>query len=68
MDLNQRPSDYEPDELTKLLYPATMAEDEGFEPPRGSLRLSVFKTDPFNQAWVIFHKQLLIYYIKYNSN
>ncbi len=31
-----------------------MAEDEGFEPPRESPHLSVFKTDPFNQAWVIF--------------
>ena len=31
-----------------------MAEDEGFEPPRDFRRLSVFKTDPFNQAWVIF--------------
>ena len=29
-----------------------MAEEEGFEPPRGLTRLSVFKTDPFSQAWV----------------
>lgn len=35
-----------------------MAEDEGFEPPRGFHRLSVFKTDPFNQTWVIFQKML----------
>ena len=31
-----------------------MAEDEGFEPPRQFPDLSVFKTDPFNQTWVIF--------------
>lgn len=31
-----------------------MAEDEGFEPPREFPHLSVFKTDPFNQTWVIF--------------
>ena len=30
-----------------------MADDEGFEPPRALLHLSVFKTDPFNRAWVI---------------
>lgn len=42
-----------------------MAEDEGFEPPRGFHRLSVFKTDPFNQAWVIFHDALKA--IKYNN-
>ena len=29
-----------------------MAEEEGFEPPRGVTRLSVFKTDPFSQTWV----------------
>ena len=29
-----------------------MAEEEGFEPPRGLTRLSVFKTDPFSQTWV----------------
>ena len=37
-----------------------MAEDEGFEPPRDFRRLSVFKTDPFNQAWVIFHVMVLL--------
>lgn len=36
-----------------------MAEDEGFEPPRGFRRLSVFKTDPFNQTWVIFQLILI---------
>ena len=29
-----------------------MAENGGFEPPRGLTRLSVFKTDPFSQTWV----------------
>ena len=29
-----------------------MEEEEGFEPPRGMTRLSVFKTDPFSQTWV----------------
>lgn len=36
-----------------------MAEDEGFEPPRTFLHLSVFKTDPFNQAWVILQNPVL---------
>jgi hypothetical protein len=30
-----------------------MAEEEGFEPPRALRRLSVFKTDPFSQTWVL---------------
>ena len=29
-----------------------MEEVEGFEPPRGINRLSVFKTDPFSRTWV----------------
>ena len=29
-----------------------MEEVEGFEPPRGVTRLSVFKTNPFSQTWV----------------
>lgn len=37
-----------------------MAEDEGFEPPREFPHLSVFKTDPFNQTWVIFHIMVLL--------
>ena len=32
--------------------PDKMEEVEGFEPPRGVTRLSVFKTDPFSQTWV----------------
>ena len=36
MDLNQRPSGYEPDELPSCSTPRykLMAEKEGFEPPR----------------------------------
>jgi hypothetical protein len=41
-----------------LLHPAIikiMEEEEGFEPPRGVTRLSVFKTDPFSRTWVFLH-------------
>ena len=34
-----------------------MEEVEGFEPPRGVTRLSVFKTDPFSQTWVYLRKE-----------
>ncbi len=34
-----------------------MAEEEGFEPPRALTPLSVFKTDPFSQAWVFLRKK-----------
>ncbi len=33
-----------------------MEEVEGFEPPRDSRRLSVFKTDPFSRTWVYLHE------------
>jgi hypothetical protein len=39
-----------------------MEEEEGFEPPRGMTRLSVFKTDPFSRTWV-FLRVDKIYYI-----
>ena len=39
-----------------------LEEVEGFEPPRDSRRLSVFKTDPFSQTWVYLHID-----IKYNN-
>ena len=35
-----------------IIYKMKMEEEEGFEPPRGVTRLSVFKTDPFSQTWV----------------
>lgn len=38
-----------------------LEEVEGFEPPRDSRRLSVFKTDPLSQTWVYLHID-----IKYN--
>ena len=41
-----------------------MEEEEGFEPPRGLTRLSVFKTDPFSQTWVFLR---IIYYIINNQ-
>ena len=34
-----------------------MEEEEGFEPPRVLTPLSVFKTDPFSQAWVFLRKK-----------
>ena len=37
-----------------------MEEEEGFEPPRGMTRLSVFKTDPFSQTWVFLRIKKLI--------
>ena len=37
-----------------------MAEEEGFEPPRGVTRLSVFKTDPFSQTWVFLQKSYMV--------
>src|SRR6478609_1277613 len=61
-DLNLRPSGYEPDELPNCSTPRRyyiikkMEEVEGFEPPRDSRRLSVFKTDPFSRTWVYLHE------------
>lgn len=60
MDLNQRPLGYEPSELPncsipRYQYKITMAEKEGFEPPRRLPDLLVFKTSPFNQTWVFLH-------------
>ncbi len=107
MDLNHRPSGYEPDELpdcstprrfkvygccffkeenisssriasvpscvdvTRCLFDDAdarcstprsfimMAEEEGFEPPRGLTRLSVFKTDPFSRTWVFLRNEMV---------
>ena len=51
-----------------------MEEVEGFEPPRGVTRLSVFKTDPFSQTWVYlqnykmsFRQGLIYHEINYES-
>ena len=35
-----------------------MEEVEGFEPPRGLTRLSVFKTDPFSRTWVFLRNNM----------
>jgi hypothetical protein len=40
------------DDNNKIYMKVLMEEEEGFEPPRGLTRLSVFKTDPFSQTWV----------------
>ena len=54
--MNLRPLGYEPNELPDCSIPRyIVAEKEGFEPPRDFHPLSVFKTDPFNQAWVFLH-------------
>ena len=39
-----------------------MEEVEGFEPPRGVTRLSVFKTDPFSQTWVYLQNIIKVYW------
>ena len=51
---------------TRLLHPAiinnnddlTSKENVGFEPTRRFHDLTVFKTVPFSQTWVILHKDL----------
>ena len=43
--------------LYQLSYFGTMAEKEGFEPPRRLHALSVFKTDPFSRAWVFLQRK-----------
>ena len=43
------------DDNNKIYMKVLMEEEEGFEPPRGLTRLSVFKTDPFSQTWVFLH-------------
>ena len=39
----------------KTYFLKKMAEEEGFEPPRALIPLSVFKTDPFSRTWVFLH-------------
>ena len=34
-------------------------EDVGFEPTHAFTRLTVFKTVPFSQTWVILHKNIV---------
>ena len=36
-----------------------MAEEEGFEPPRGVNLLAVFKTAPFSQTWVLLRNMMV---------
>ena len=42
----------------KIFNLEKMEEVEGFEPPRGLTRLSVFKTDPFSRTWVFLRKKV----------
>ena len=44
-----------------------MEEVEGFEPPRGLTRLSVFKTDPFSRTWV-FLRYIMNWWTLQDSN
>ena len=63
LDLNQRPSGYEPDELPNCSIPRyclkKLAEEKGFEPLRRFRGLSVFKTDPFNRTWVFLQIKMV---------
>ncbi len=43
-----------------------MEEEEGFEPPRGMTRLSVFKTDPFSRTWVFLRVLKVILLLQKN--
>jgi hypothetical protein len=45
------------------IFNSFMAEEEGFEPPRALRRLSVFKTDPFSQTWVLLRTDIIQYNI-----
>lgn len=61
---------------TELLHPAIILfslgtrpkEDEGFEPSRRFLDLTVFKTVPFSQTWVILHDCLITSWTMLDSN
>ena len=50
-----------------MFYVMKMAEEEGFEPPRGLTRLSVFKTDPFSRTWV-FLRYIMNWWTLQDSN
>ena len=52
MDLNQRPSGYEPDELPNCSIPRYQWRRKRDSNPRAVADLPVFKTGPFNQTWV----------------
>ena len=52
LDLNQRPSGYEPDELPDCSIPRYKWRRKRDSNPRAVSDLPVFKTGPFNQTWV----------------
>ena len=53
--------------LYRLSYRSIVAEKEGFEPPRGFLPLSVFKTDPFSRTWVFLRVTISIILLIYKN-
>ena len=58
--MNLRPSGYEPDELpTAPPRDIIKKEDKGFEPLHAFTRLTVFKTVPFSQTWVILRLTIM---------
>ena len=59
LDLNQRPSGYEPDELPSCSIPRYTKlkwRRKRDSNPRAVADLPVFKTGPFNQTWVFLQK------------
>ena len=55
-DLNRRSSPWQGDEITTTPMDLLNKEDKRFELLRGLTHLTVFKTVPFSQTWVILHK------------
>ena len=55
LDLNQRPSGYEPDELPDCSIPRYKWRRKRDSNPRAVSDLPVFKTGPFSQTWVFLH-------------
>ncbi len=45
-------------EIGRLTFLCTMAEEEGFEPPRAVTPLAVFETAPFSQTWVFLRTKM----------
>ena len=54
---------------TRLLHPAILKkEDKRFELLRGLTHLTVFKTVPFSQTWVILHNKSYLQFLTRNHN
>ena len=54
--------------MLKLFVFKILAEEEGFEPPRRSHALSVFKTDPFSRTWVFLRILAEKWWTRQDSN